>query len=201
MDNQSSASINKHAILYPILALCLLACGVWIAKQEIAQARAEERSKAHEDSIKQIEQQRQEFISQLEAERKKPATVQTVTKFLPSPLAVGSEIKVEQLPDSPVPQLVVTGDAQKNLQAIQSMEIDHQECKQNLDACVKEKEQFKENAKNWESAAKGGSKMHRFMKALKVVGCAGGGAAIGSLAKWKGAAIGGAAGAATCSIF
>jgi len=193
--------MTKHHFLYPLLALCLLACGVWIAKQEIAQARAEERSKAHEDSIKQIEQQRQEFISQLEAERKKPATVQTVTKFLPSPLAVGSEIKVEQLPDSPVPQLVVTGDAQKNLQAIQSMEIDHLECKKNLDACTKERDQWKLNSENWEQAAKGGSKTHRLLKVLKVVGCAGGGAAVGSLGKWKGAAIGASAGAATCSIF
>jgi hypothetical protein len=193
--------LTAHHFLYPLLGLCLLACGVWIAKQEIAQTRAEERSKAREDSIKQIEQQRQDFIAQLEAERKKPATVQTVTKFLPSPLAIGSEIKVEQLPDSPVPQLVVTGDAEKNLQAIQDMEIKHLECDKNLDACGKERDQWKLNSANWESAAKGGSKMHRFLKTLKIVGCAGGGAALGSLGKWKGAAIGGAAGAATCSIF
>jgi hypothetical protein len=193
--------MTKHHILYPLLAIALLACGVWIAKQEIANARAEERSKASQDAIKQIEQVRQQKDAELEAVRNKPATIQTVTKFLPAPLAVGSELKVETLPDSPVPQLVVTGDAQANLKAIQDMEISHLKCDNDLQACGKEKEQYKLNAQNWESAAKGGSKVHRFIKVLKVVGCAGGGAAIGSLAKWKGAAIGGAAGAATCSIF
>lgn len=192
--------MTKHHFLYPILALCLLACGVWIAKQEIAQARAEERSKAHEDSIKQIEQVRLAKDAELEAARNKPATVQTVTKYLPLPLPAKSEIKLETLPDSPLPQIVLTGDAQENLKAIQNMEIAHLKCDNDLQACTKGKDEWKGNSQNWENAAKGGSKMHRFFKVLKVVGCAGGGAAIGSIGKWKGAAIGAAAGAATCSI-
>lgn len=207
--------MTKHHIFYPLLGLALLLCGVWIAKQEIAQARAEERSKAHEDNQKVLDEQKKQNdaqlkveLDQLEAARKKPATIQTITKFLPAPLSVGSEVKIENLPDSPVPQLVVTGDAQKNLQAIQGMEIAHLECDRNLDTCRKNAviadNKFKEmtaDRDNWEQTAKGGSKTHRFFKVLKVVGCAGGGAAIGSLAKWKGAAVGAAAGAATCSIF
>lgn len=193
--------MTKHHILYPLLGLALLLCGVWIAKQEIAQARTEERSKAHEDTIKQIEDVRKAKDKELEDARNKPATVQTVTKFMPAPLSVGSELKIETLPDSPVPQLVVTGDAQKNLQAIQDMEIAHLKCNNDLGACTKERNQWKMNSENWETTAKGGSKTHRFFKVLKVVGCAGGGAAAGSFFKWKGAAIGGAAGAATCSIF
>jgi len=47
----------------------------------------------------------------------------------------------------------------------------------------------------WKRAAQGGSKTHRMVKMLKVIGCAGGGAALGSLWKARGAAIGGAAGA------
>lgn len=193
--------LTAHHFLYPILALCLLACGVWIAKQEISQARAEERSKAHEDSIKQIEQVRLAKDAELEAARNKPATVQTVTKYLPLPLPAKSEIRLETLPDSPLPQIVLTGDAQENLKAIQNMEIAHLKCDNDLAACHAELKTMTEDRDNWKDSAKGGSKVHRFLKVLKVVGCAGGGAAIGSIGKWKGAAIGAAAGAATCSIF
>lgn len=193
--------MTKHHILYPLLAVLLLACGVWIARQEIATARAEERSKAHEDTIKQIEDVRKAKDAELDAARSKPATVQTITKYLPMPLPPKSEIKLETLPDSPTPQIVLTGDPDANLKAIQNMEIDHLKCDNDLVACTKERDQWKDNSQNWETTAKGGSKVHRFLKVLKVVGCAGGGAAVGSLGKWKGAAIGGAAGAATCSIF
>jgi hypothetical protein len=194
--------VTKHHILYPLLGLILLACSIWIVKQEIAQARAEERSKAHEDTIKQIEDVRKAKDAELDAARNKPATVQTVTKYLPLPLPPKSEIKLETLPDSPTPQIVLTGDADANLKAIQNMEIDHLKCDNDLLACGKEKEQFKQNAQNWENAAKGGSKWHRFGKEAKCLGVLGGGAAIGSFtAGWKGAAVGGVAGEAACKIF
>lgn len=194
--------LTAHHFLYPILALCLLACGVWIARQEIAQARAEERSKAHEDSIKQIEQVRKDRDAELEAARNKPATVQTVTKYLPLPLPAKSEIRLETLPDSPLPQIVLTGDAQENLKAIQNMEIAHLKCDNDLQACSKEKDEWKGNSQNWENAAKGGSKWHRAVKELKCLGVLGGGAGLGSvLGGWKGAAIGGVTGEAACKIF
>jgi len=155
----------------------VLFCCVWIVKQEIAQARAEERSKAHEDSIKQIEQVRKDKDSELEAARNKPATVQAVTKYLPLPLPPKSEIKLETLPDTPIPQIVLTGDAEANLKAIQDMEISHLKCDNDLSACTKEREQYKLNAQNWENAAKGGSKWHRVGKELKCLSVLGGGAA------------------------
>src|SRR5690242_5551402 len=124
--------MTKHTILYPLLAALLLAAGVWIAKQEIAQARAEERDKAHQETIQQIEQARKDFDAQLEEARKKPATVETVTKYLPLPLPPKSEIKVETLPDAPLPQLVLTGDAQENLNAIRDMEVAHLKCDNDL---------------------------------------------------------------------
>ena len=193
--------MTKHHILYPLLIIGLLACGVWIAKQEIANARAEERDKAHQETIQQIKQARDDFDAQLQAVKNKPATVETVTKYLPLPLPPKSEIKVETLPDAPLPQLVLTGDAQENLNAIRDMEVAHLKCDNDLTACGKERDQWKLNSQNWESAAKGGSKMHRFLKVLKVTGCAAGGAALGSLAGHKGAAIGSGAGVVTCSIF
>lgn len=194
--------LTAHHFLYPILALCLLACGVWIAKQEIAQARAEERSKAHEDSIKQIEQVRLAKDAELEAARNKPATVQTVTKYLPLPLPAKSEIKLETLPDSPLPQIVLTGDAQENLKAIQNMEIAHLKCANDLIACKADYKLMTADRDNWKDSAKGGSKWHRAVKELKCLGVLGGGAGLGSvLGGWKGAAIGGVTGEAACKIF
>ena len=57
----------------------------------------------------------------------------------------------------------------------------------------------------WKSAAKGGSKWHRFGRAIKLVGCAAGGAAGGALlsrsSPTTGAAIGSAAAATACQMF
>lgn len=191
----------KHYLGYGLLTLAVLACGVYIIRQEIQVARADERSKAHQDAIKEIEQIRQQKDAELEEARKKPATIQTVTKYLPMPLPPKAEIKLEQLPDSPTPQLVLTGDAQENLKAIQNMEIAHLKCDNDLEACGKERDQWKLNSQNWENTAKGGSKTKRFIKVLKCAGVAGGGAAVGSIWGAKGASIGGAAGSAGCAIF
>jgi hypothetical protein len=206
----------KHYLGYS-LAVAALAIAFYLwHKSELAVARAEERAAAQQqiaknaqDTIAKIEQDRKQAIADLEAERKKPATVQTVTKFLPAPLPPGSEVKIEQLPDAPKPQLVVTGDAQANLQTIQNMEIAHLECDKNLRSCrdtVTQKDNviaaLSKERDTWKETAKGGSKTHRLVKALKVIGCAGGGAALGSvIGKTRGAAIGGAAGAGTCSVF
>src|SRR5262249_27226789 len=149
-------------------------------------------------TIAESEKQRAQAIADLEAARSKPATIQTVTKYLPAPLPQGSEVKIEQLPDAPKPQLVVTGDAQQNLQAIQNMELLHAECDRNLLGC-RQVEAQKDNViaavtkqrDEWQKLSKGGSRWHRLGRALKVVGCAGGGAALGAIWKVKGAAIGG----------
>src|SRR5260370_25413562 len=79
-------------------------------------------------AIASIEQARQQAIADLEAERKKPATVETIVKQLAglsgpggtgsTSLPTGSAVKVEQLPDAPAPQVVLSGDAQTNLNFI-----------------------------------------------------------------------------------
>lgn len=62
---------------------------------------------------------------------------------------------------------------------------------------VKDKE-----VKDLQTEVKGGSVLHRFGKALRVVGCAGLGSGVGALVGGvKGAAIGGAGGAGACQIF
>jgi len=207
--------MTKHHFLYPLLIAAGLALAVFLVRAEIAVARTEERSKAHAENIQSLTDQQKSddarlkaVLDQLEQARNKPATVQTVTKYLPAPLPAGSEVKIEQLPDSPAPQLVLTGDVQKNLDAIQGMEIRHLQCDKSLETCksngviaAKKLSEMTGDRDNWRDTAKGGSKLHRFVKVVKVAGCAGAGAAVGSLWKYRGAAIGGAAGAAGCSFF
>ena len=214
----------KHYFGYGVLALIALAALYWLHSQEVALAIAAERAKTQDKiiqssqaAIASIEQARQQAIADLEAERKKPATVETIVKQLAglsgprglgsTSLPTGSAVKVEQLPDAPAPQVVLSGDAQTNLNFIRDQLLDHRECDVNLAACdQKLTEQGKEliaavNQRDiWKQAAQGGSKTHRMVKMLKVIGCAGGGAALGSLWKARGAAIGGAAGAGACEV-
>lgn len=206
--------MTKHAILYPVLGLALVLCAVWIVKQEISVARAEERSQAHSDAIKEIQKVQaekdkavKEALDKLAQVKAKPATVQTITKYVPIPMPPKSEIKIET-PEQGPPQIALTGDVQQNLDWIRNMEISHLECDTKLDSCQKDVTfagqklaEMTKDRDNWKNTAKGGSKTHRFFKVLKVTACAGGGAALGSLWKAKGAAIGGAAGAATCSVW
>ena len=196
----------KHYIGYGLLLLALVAAGVYIARQEIAKARAEERDKASKDTIAQIEKARQDFNAKLDAVQKQPATVQTVTKYVAVPLPPKSEVKIETplpTPETPNPQsyIALTGDVQTNLDWIRDMEIGHLKCDNDLLACSKERDQWKLDSQNWENTAKGGSKWTRAVKILKCAGVAGGGAAVGSFWGSRGAAIGGAAGSAGCAIF
>lgn len=126
----------------------------------------------------------------LEAERKKPATIQTVTKFLPAPLPQGSQIGIQTSPEGK-PQLVVTGDPQANLQAIQDMEIKCLECKTSLATrelqyadLQKQLELSEQNAKNWQKAAGKGTGFWERTKQWGIrIAFAGGGYALGKLGK------------------
>lgn len=55
-------------------------------------------------------------------------------------------------------------------------------------------------ATKWEEAAKGGTRVQRFLKIAVPVGCAGAGAALGSVWKAKGAFIGAATGGTGCAL-
>jgi hypothetical protein len=195
--------LTVHHFLYPVLIMAGLALAVVAVRGMISNARAEERSIAHADKEKDLQAQRDAVATQaktavaaLEIERAKPATIQTVTKFVSVPMPNGSELKMVTPAAQPCPSgncvdaqpfLQLQGDAQKNLQWIQDMEIKHQECDTNLSACAADKilaaSQLKEmtaDRDNWKYTASGGSKWTRFVKGLKVVGCAGGAVAGGS---------------------
>jgi hypothetical protein len=96
----------------------------------------------------------------LETERKKPATVQTVMKFIPMP---GPIQYVPATPLEPA-HIEITGDPQQNLDALQNFGIGCQECRNSLDArntqyadLQKQLQLSDQNAKNWEKAARKGS--------------------------------------------
>lgn len=214
--------MTKHHFFYPLLGLALLCCGVYIARQEISQARAEERSKASAERQQALDQQKKQndadlksALSVLEAARSKPATVQAVTKYTSTPMPQGSQLEIftpgadcANCVDSK-PFLQLKGDPQKNLQWIQGMELDHAECDKKLDNCQKNSviadgklKDMTADRDNWKNTAKGGSKWHRALKIAKCGAVAGGGAGLGALlGKSKGAAIGGFAGSAGCAIF
>jgi len=203
------------ALVVAVVVLVMAGFYLW-HKSELAIARTEERVRAQDaviqqarDAIAESEKKRAQAIADLDAARNKPATVQTVVKYLPAPLPEGSEVKTEQLPDAPGTQIVLSGDPQANLQALLNMELAHKECEINLQSCSEKltAEEQKEQAATkqrdeWQKAARGGSKWHRLGKAVKVSLCAGTGAGLGFLAKQKstGAAIGGAVGAAACEV-
>lgn len=93
----------------------------------------------------------------LEAERRKPATVETVTHYLPVTLPGKIEI-VHDATGSPV--LAVSGDVQANLNAIQDMEIKCLECQNSLKARTDQYSDLQkqlaiseQNAENWKKAA------------------------------------------------
>lgn len=221
--------MNKHYLFYGALIVAALALSALWVRGLIANARAEEQSKAHAANMQYMQQQKDAAdkataaaVSALEAEKSKPATIGTVTKYLPAPPPSGSSIEVRKptvddkgMPCSPdlcppdQGEVVLKGNTQDNLNWIRDMEISHQQCDAKLDGCKKDAaiaadqlKQMTADRDTWKQTAQGGSKWKRFTKGLKVIGCAGGGAAIGALtAKTKGAAIGGAAGAAGCQIF
>lgn len=207
--------MTKHAIFYPLLGIALVLAAVWIVKQEISVARAEERSQAHSDAIKEIQKVQaekdkavKEALDKLAQVKAKPATVQTVTKYVPIPMPLKSEIKIET-PEQGPPQIALTGDVQENLDWIKNMEVSHLECDKKLEGCQskvtsgeQKLKQMTDDRDNWESTAK--NKPRGFFNRVKQAGkCAwkpGLGALIGAAWGYKGAAIGGMAGGVACTF-
>lgn len=152
--------------LEAVLGICLvLALWSWLsAHNALRDALAQKDVLMHEKAdlqgrIEAAGKAEQAANQALEAERSRPATVQTVTKFLPAPLPNGSEIGIQTSPEGK-PQLVVTGDPQANLNAIQDMEIKCLECTNSLAArnaqfadLQKQLTLSEQNAKNWEKSA------------------------------------------------
>lgn len=175
--------------LEAILAVGLLLMGyAWLKSHEaLRDALAQQdvlklQSKQLQDKIDAAGKAEQAANAALEAERNKPATIQTVARYLPAPLPQGSELTVQ--PDAKgTDQLVLTGDVQKNLQAIQGMEISCQECNNSLTArnsqlsdLQKQLDLSQQDAANWKKAAGKGSGFWTRAKEWGIrIGFAGGG--------------------------
>ena len=91
--------------------------------------------------------------------RRKPATVQTVTKLIPIP----GPVEIREVPGK-APEVVIGGDAQKTLDALQNFGIDCEKCKNSLLArdsqyadLQKQLQLSDQNGKNWEKAAHKGT--------------------------------------------
>ena len=164
----------KHYIGYGLaLAALALALGAWLRAHD-AYKDADSQAKLLSVYLKQKQaeidaagEREKKALSDLEAERKKPATVQTVTKLLPMPLP--GSVEVQKVND--VPTLTVTGDPQANLNAIRDMEVDCQECKVSLQAretqysaAIDQLKAAEKDRDNWKAAAKAHS---GFWKGLK----------------------------------
>jgi len=131
-----------------------------------------------------------------------PATIPEVQRAALSP-----EVQ-KTLPDAPSFSLLTPA----QIQQVARDELACDATRHSLTACQQDAVDLKakvalkaDEAKTWETAAKGGTKLQRFGRVLKSVACAGAGAGLGALVSRKnpmtGAAIGAGVGVAGCSLF
>lgn len=158
----------KHWILYSLLILAVLGVGLcWLRAHDayrdaVADAKLLKVYMGQKDAeIAAAHDAEKKALADFESARNKPATVQTVTKYLPSHLPAGSAISLVPTPQGNALQL--SGDADTNLKYLQNMELDCQECKASLLARNTEynalQDKFKAMQKekdDWQTAAKTG---------------------------------------------
>jgi hypothetical protein len=168
--------MTKHWILYSLLILAVLGVGLcWLRAHDayrdaVADNKLLKVYMGQKDAeISAAHNAEKKALADFEGARNKPATVQTITKYLPSPLPAGSAISI--VPTSQGNALQLSGDATTNLKYLQNMELDCQECKASLLARTAEfnalQDKFKakeKEASDWQSAAKTG---HGFWDNLK----------------------------------
>jgi len=189
--------VNPHKVYIPLIvlavALAVLGFVSWLKSHDalrdaLAQKDVLMQQKADlQERIDAAGKAELKAIADLETERKKPATVETVTKWLPYPIPG----KIDVQPVNGVPTLTVSGDPAANLQAIQDMEIKCLECQTRLKSrdeqysdLQKQLALSEQNAKNWERAA--GHKTGFWAKAKDWgirIGFAAGGYAAGRLGR------------------
>lgn len=218
-----------HIAAYSVLAAGVITFAAFWIQDSISHARAQAKVEAQQQIMdatdKRMNDRAAEFKAEMEVLKQSIDKVKTPDQAIryihdnvPA-LATVQQAKdmPVSLPNAPVPQGMRTVTVHDDdaivpsAKLIESAELVNKcqqdtkgflKCQQDvtdtqtkLDLAIKQRDE-------WKVAAKGGSKWHRFGKALKVIGCAGGGAAIGSLSQQKqmGAAIGAAAGAGICSV-
>ncbi len=148
-------------------------------------------------------------LKQLQAEKdaiKTSAdTVRVINKYIPLPVPVHIDTSdsplpqsLKDLPNAPPnkPIVIPAEDVVPAGKAVVACE----ECKANLAASQKDVQALQSENANLQKALKGGSWLHRLGKQVKVIACAGAGAAAGGTQGSKGAAIGAVGGAVVCSL-
>lgn len=205
-------NILKWAAVAALVIFCIV---LWrngnlqaaqIKAAEEKNAALEKQVAASEQEIAKIRANEKAANDALEAEKKKPATVKTVTKFIQLP----GEIKVVQVPGQP-DHIEITGPAQPNLDALQKFGIECQECKnsllaRNTELAEKDKQLSlrTQERDTWKAAAQGGTRWQRTKRELKCAAVGGAGAAGASFAPNNKAAwtfVGASVGELACHIF
>lgn len=181
--------------------------------------------------VAQIQQEEKQRLDAIDAKFKQAQTPQDVAKLVESIMDFKQPITFTTPPattENPHPAPIAQISAENTPQVkayVQACE----DCKVSLDSAKKQIEQAGKAAQNfqsqldlkdltidskdkeirkWRDAAEGGSKWERFKRALKVIGCATAGGAVGAVAGGRevsgrstGGAIGAAGGAVVCSVF
>lgn len=190
-----------------------------------------ENQKQITETIAKIQQDEKASLAAIDAKFEKAQSPQDVAKIVASLMQLKQPITFvtpPSTPENPHPSPVAqisTEDTPQVKAYVQACE----ECKVKLTSAAQQLDEAKKSAQNfedqlnlkeltiqsqneqitkWKNAANGGSKWQKFGRALKVVGCAAGGAALGSLAGGSqpqqraiGGGIGGGTGAVLCSLF
>src|SRR5262249_3330542 len=125
----------KHYIGYGSVVLVLLIVGFIAFRQHEAAKDAkhqEEIQRIAADNIIKIQAVQQEKLKELMELAKQKATPQSVTQLLP--IQLPGQVQIQPVGPEQKPTLVVTGDPQANLQAIQDAEVKCAKCRIDLDA-------------------------------------------------------------------
>ena len=174
--------------------------------QESADARIAERDKIFLTEIASLKAENSQIRTQQQA-------VRVIEKYIPTAAPAVQVTKDDikpvtaaKLPDSP--GYTIRTEAQeielaKNINQCQQDKAGLTNCEANKADLTAKLDSAKRERDEWQKAARGGSKWKRLGKSLKVLGCAGAGAALGGLSKRPapGAAVGAVAGGALCSVF
>lgn len=181
--------------------------------------------------VTQVQQEEKRRLDEIDAKFKQAQSPQDVAKLVESIMQLKQPITFVTPPataENPHPAPVAQISAE-NTPQVKAYVQGCEECKVKLESAGKQIEQAAKAAQNfqsqldlkdltidskdkeigkWRDAAEGGSKWQRFKRALKVIGCASAGGAVGAVAGGRevsgrsaGGAIGAAGGAMVCSLF
>lgn len=227
-----TTSTKLHIAAYSIIVIAAgLFLRGWI-DDHILKAKAEAVAEAQKTVIdsaqKSIDQRQQDFVKQIADLKQQMAQVKTPAQAvvyipqaanLPAPIQQPAAVKPDiagKLPDAPSgSHYALIGDGAFVLPPADALPLAQKlnACEQTgigLTKCDADKKDLQAQidaanleAHAWKVAAKGGTKREKFVKALKVIGCAAGGGALGGLSPshQSGAAIGAGAGATLCTLF